>query len=72
MVLCHTRELAFQIKKEFDRFSKHMGDKVKCEVMYGGQPMNDHIKILKSNPPTVIVGTPGRILALVKASHLQT
>ena len=24
LVLCHTRELAFQISKEYERFSKHM------------------------------------------------
>jgi len=24
LVLCHTRELAFQIKKEYDRFLKHI------------------------------------------------
>jgi ATP-dependent RNA helicase UAP56/SUB2 len=24
LILCHTRELAFQIKKEYDRFTKHI------------------------------------------------
>lgn len=51
LVLCHTRELAFQIKKEYDRFTKHFGDSVKCEVMYGGQPIKDHITALKKAPP---------------------
>ena len=38
LVMCHTRELAFQIKKEYDRFTKYMNkDKVSVEVMYGGQ-----------------------------------
>jgi ATP-dependent RNA helicase UAP56/SUB2 len=38
IVLCHTRELAFQIKKEFDRFTKHISadKKVSVAVMYGG------------------------------------
>ena len=71
--MCHTRELAFQIKKEYDRFTKHMNkDKVSVEVMYGGEPMSNHIKKLKSAHPTVIVGTPGRILALVRGKHLNT
>ena len=40
LVMCHTRELAFQIKKEYDRFTKHMDQKkVSVEVMYGGQPI---------------------------------
>jgi ATP-dependent RNA helicase UAP56/SUB2 len=34
--------------------------------------MNDHIKLLKGlKPPHIIVGTPGRVLALVKNKHLD-
>ena len=37
LVMCHTRELAFQIKKEYERFTKHYDSKkVSVEVMYGG------------------------------------
>ena len=39
--------------------------------MYGGQPIKDHINSLKKSPPTIIVGTPGRILALVRGQHLK-
>ena len=46
--------------------------KVSVEVMYGGAPIANHIKRLKNDPPTVIVGTPGRILALVRGKHLET
>ena len=35
VVLCHTRELAFQIQKEFQRFSKYLPD-IKSRVFYGG------------------------------------
>jgi ATP-dependent RNA helicase UAP56/SUB2 len=71
--MCHTRELAFQIKKEYDRFTKHMDEKkVSVAVMYGGQPIAEHIKQLKNSAPTVLVGTPGRILALVRGKHLDT
>jgi ATP-dependent RNA helicase UAP56/SUB2 len=35
MVLCHTRELAFQISHEYERFSKYLPD-VKSAVIYGG------------------------------------
>jgi superfamily II DNA/RNA helicase len=73
LVLCHTRELAFQIKKEYDRFTQHFtGDKkVKVAVIYGGEPIQNHIKLLKSDAPTILVGTPGRILALIKGKHLE-
>lgn len=63
--MCHTRELAYQIKNEFNRFTKHMAD-VRTEVVFGGQPIKDHIKLFKENPPHIIVGTPGRVLDLVK------
>jgi ATP-dependent RNA helicase UAP56/SUB2 len=40
--------------------------------MYGGQPIQDHITMLKGvNPPHIIAGTPGRILALVKRKDLD-
>ena len=35
VVLCHTRELAFQIQKEYERFSKYLPD-IKSRVFYGG------------------------------------
>ena len=71
LVLCHTRELAYQIKKEYDRFTKHLNGNVTCDVMYGGQPIKEHITTLKKTPPQVLVGTPGRILALVRGQHLK-
>ena len=39
IVLCHCRELAYQIKGEFDRFTKFMKD-TRTEVIYGGQPIS--------------------------------
>jgi len=70
MIVCHTRELAYQIKKEIMRFTKFMKN-IRTEVIYGGAPMDQHIKLLKGmNAPHIIVGTPGRILALSKAGHL--
>lgn len=45
---------------------------IRTEVMYGGQPIQDHINLLKGlKPPHIIVGTPGRILALVKRKDLD-
>jgi len=40
-------------------------------VMYGGEPVKEHIKILEKKPPTILVGTPGRVLALARAGHLD-
>lgn len=40
LILCHTRELAYQIKKEFARFTKYLPE-IRTEVIYGGAPIND-------------------------------
>eukprot|EP00916_Digyalum_oweni_P002563 GHVL01004682.1.p1 GENE.GHVL01004682.1~~GHVL01004682.1.p1 ORF type:complete len:440 (-),score=62.59 GHVL01004682.1:629-1948(-) len=67
LVLAHTRELAYQIKKEFDRFSKYI-DGLRAGVVYGGVPIqNDRDMLLSDNTrPQVLIGTPGRVLALVR------
>lgn len=70
LIMGHTRELAFQIKKEFDRFTKYYKN-VTTEVIYGGVPKKQHIKMLKESPPTIVVGTPGRILDLAQGKHLK-
>jgi len=70
LVLCHTRELAYQICQEFQRFSKYMKD-VKVQVFFGGIQLQRHRQLLDSEQPQVAVGTPGRILDLVKSKHLK-
>lgn len=64
VVMCHTRELAFQIHHEYERFSKYLKD-VKSAVFYGGVPVNDHRKMLKDDCPNIVIGTPGRMVQLV-------
>lgn len=71
LVMCHTRELAHQISKEFERFSKFFEPKVKTSVFYGGMPIKQDIEVLSTNQPHVVVGTPGRIKALVNQKHLK-
>ncbi|KAL6086368.1 hypothetical protein STEG23_035046 [Scotinomys teguina] len=70
LVLCHTRELAFQISKEYERFSKYMPS-VKVSVFFGGLSIKKDEDVLKKNCPHVAVGTPGRILALVRKGSLK-
>ena len=38
LVICRTRELAYQIKHEFDRFAMY-STKVKTGVVFGGMPI---------------------------------
>ena len=72
LVMCHTRELAFQIKNEYARFSKYLPD-VRTAVFYGGIPISKDIEALsnKDSFPNIIVGTPGRMNALVRDNRLS-
>lgn len=70
LVMCHTRELAFQISKEYERFSKYL-QSVRVGVFFGGMNISNDEKLLKSSCPHVVVGTPGRVLALVRSRKLQ-
>ena len=72
LVMCHTRELAYQIKNEYARFSKYLPD-VKTAVFYGGTPVQKDIDLLKNKEthPNIIVATPGRLNALVRDKVLS-
>ncbi|GAB3274917.1 DEAD/DEAH box helicase [Larkinella harenae] len=61
LILAPTRELALQIEAIW----KKMGTGFKSNVCYGGHPMTTEIQNL-SQPPAVLIGTPGRI-----ADHLS-
>lgn len=70
LVLCHTRELAYQIKKEFSRLGKYLS--FRTAVYFGGVPLEDNRKDLKSStPPHIVVGTPGRIKDLIRQNLLK-
>jgi len=70
LVICHTRELAYQIKHEFDRFAKYFQD-VKTGVVYGGVPIVRDRDMLKESPPHILIGTPGRMLGLLRDKDLK-
>lgn len=72
LVMCHTRELAYQIRNEYSRFTKYMPT-VKTSVFYGGTPIQKDYEILasKDTHPHIIVATPGRLNALVRDKKLR-
>jgi superfamily II DNA/RNA helicase len=70
LVLCHTRELAYQICQEFLRFSKYLPE-VKVKVFFGGIPIAQHRALLDKEIPHVVVGTPGRVLQLIREKRLK-
>ena len=46
LVLCHTRELAFQISKEYERFAKYMGS-LRTANFFGGVPIKKDAEAIK-------------------------
>lgn len=72
IVLCHTRELAYQIRNEYARFSKYLPE-VRTSVVYGGTPIKEDQAMLadKARCPHILVGTPGRMNALVRDKSLK-
>uniref|UniRef100_A0A8C1J705 RNA helicase n=1 Tax=Cyprinus carpio TaxID=7962 RepID=A0A8C1J705_CYPCA len=70
LVMCLTRELAFQISKEYERFSKYMPS-VKVAVFFGGLSIKKDEELLKKESPHVVVGTTGRVLALSRNKSLN-
>jgi ATP-dependent RNA helicase UAP56/SUB2 len=61
--------LAFQIKEEFNRFKKYMPE-VRTKVLYGGVPVSEDRKDLRTAAPHIVIGTPGRTLQLAKDGSL--
>ncbi|WP_278036135.1 DEAD/DEAH box helicase [Flavobacterium nitratireducens] len=61
LIIVPSRELGLQIEQVW----KKMGTAYKVNVCYGGHSMETEIKNL-SNPPAVLIGTPGRI-----ADHIE-
>lgn len=65
-VLSPTRELAKQISKEIDKTS---GETVETVTIYGGVSYDPQIKGAKT--ANIVVGTPGRVLDLLKKGELK-
>jgi len=70
VILCHTRELAYQISHEFERFSAYLSN-VNIAVIFGGINIKQQKEQLKTTPPNIVVATPGRLKALAKDGDLS-
>ena len=63
LILVPTRELAIQIREEFERFSANIENKVKCLSVFGGVKINPQMIALRGGAD-ILVATPGRLLDL--------
>ena len=71
LVVAHARELAIQIRDDFRRFSGNLED-VNTVAIYGGESIDDQIREINEKKPKIVVGTPGRLIALIKRKILKT
>ncbi|HZX12358.1 MAG TPA: DEAD/DEAH box helicase [Candidatus Nanoarchaeia archaeon] len=67
LILAPTRELAKQTTQEFQKYSKHKN--LRTISVYGGTSLNNQVQLLKK--ADIVVGTPGRILDLLRRRHLN-
>ena len=68
LILCPTRELAVQVKREIKSISRYM--EISSVSVYGGAPIVDQIKKIKRGCH-IIVGTPGRTIDLIKRKVIK-
>ena len=66
LIITPSRELALQIEAVF----RSLGTGYKINCCYGGHPMRTEKKSLE-HPPSVLIGTPGRILDHIQRGHLM-
>jgi ATP-dependent RNA helicase DeaD len=69
LVLCPTRELCMQITSDMNTYSKYVKDFFVVPI-YGGASIENQINKLK-NGKQVVVGTPGRVLDMIKRGKLK-
>jgi superfamily II DNA/RNA helicase len=70
------KELAYQIQQEIERLGKYLKN-IRSAYFFGGQPFSENRRTLAGNGkgkdgmPHIIVGTPGRILHLIREGVLK-
>ncbi|WP_185881772.1 DEAD/DEAH box helicase [Blattabacterium cuenoti] len=69
LILCPTRELCIQITRDLSRFSRYIS-LIKIIPLYGGVSIDNQILSLQKDAH-IIVGTPGRIIDLMKRKKLH-
>ena len=69
LVLSPTRELAIQTAEEFSRLMKYKQG-LSVVPIYGGQPIERQLKVLRGSVQ-VVIGTPGRVIDHLKRGTLN-
>lgn len=69
LIVTPTRELALQITKEIENFTKHL-ENIRVLAVYGGQDVEKQLHKLRKNVQ-IVVGTPGRLLDHIRRETVQ-
>ena len=69
IILCPTRELCLQISKDLNLFASNSKD-LRITPIYGGSDIRKQMRELKMGSH-IVVGTPGRVLDLLKRKNLE-
>lgn len=69
LIICPTRELVEQVATELRKFSKYK-EGIKIVPIYGGQPIDRQIQLLKRGC-AIVVGTPGRLMDHLRRHTLR-
>lgn len=69
LILCPTRELAIQISKDIENYTKY-SQGVTVVPVFGGERIDKQIRAIR-NMPQIVVGTPGRVMDLIKRKVLK-
>ncbi|MEG3617151.1 DEAD/DEAH box helicase [Magnetovibrio sp. PR-2] len=68
LILAPTRELALQIQESIESYARFT--EVRAIVVFGGVPINKHIKALNAGAQ-IVVATPGRLLDLMNQDKVR-
>lgn len=70
MILSPTRELSIQTKCVIDAIGSLFPD-LCTQLLIGGTSTDDNVKMLRDNPPHIVIGCPGRIHDMLKRKRLS-
>ncbi|XP_002129439.2 eukaryotic initiation factor 4A-I [Ciona intestinalis] len=70
LVIAPTRELAQQIQKVVMALGDY--ESIHCHACIGGTSVRTEIQVFQTNPPQIVVGTPGRVFDMINRKYLDT
>ena len=65
-MICATNEAAAHSLQLFQGFAMHFHPEIKLGMVHGGTPMPKDTEMMKDASPHILIGTPGRVLELLR------